>query len=151
MNSPRDSVNISLFWGKHRECRRNFCFTGVLGTRAFALEIVKIIHHSSLLSYFLYKKLLVGALVCYEWINGWVSRVSQWEMYVCHTNQPRSQGVFPAREKALGTRLHTNQIGSTINSQSNFLFLLQVNVTRHFYLLVSNGNWHLFFTHSGCI
>ena len=37
-------------------------------------------------------KLLVGALVCY-------GRVVQWEMYVCHTNQ----------------------IGSTIKRQSNFL------------------------------
>ena len=34
---------------------------------------------------------------------------------------------------------HTNQIASTINGRSNSLFLLQVNVTRYFYLLVSNG------------
>ena len=35
-----------------------------------------------------------------EWVSGWVSEwVSEWKMYVCHTNQ----------------------IGSTINSQSNFL------------------------------
>ena len=42
---------------------------------------------------------------------------------------------------------HTNQIGSpcTINSQSNFLFLLYVNVTRCFCLLVSNGNLTLLF------
>ena len=40
---------------------------------------------------------------------------------------------------------HTNQIRSTINSQSNFLFLLQVKVTRYFHLLVSNDNSTLLF------
>ena len=34
---------------------------------------------------------------------------------------------------------HVNQIGSTIHSQSNFFFLLQVNVTRYFYLLLLNS------------
>ena len=29
---PQDSVNVSVFWGKYGECRRNFCFTSVLGT-----------------------------------------------------------------------------------------------------------------------
>ena len=38
-----------------------------------------------------------------------------------------------------------HQIGSTINSQSNFLFLLQIYVTRYFYLLLSNGNLALLF------
>ena len=61
------------------------------------------------LSYFFLKKyLLVGTssmLWTGQWISQWVSEwvsqwVSEWEMYVCHTNQ----------------------IGSTINSQSNFLF-----------------------------
>ena len=43
-------VNISVFWGKYRECRRSFRFTSVLETPAFALkETFKIIHHSSLL------------------------------------------------------------------------------------------------------
>ena len=41
---------------------------------------------------------------------------------------------------------HTNQIGFTINvSQSKFLFLLHVNVTRYFNLLISNGNLTLVF------
>ena len=49
LNSPRDSVNISMFWGGYRECRRSFRCTGVLGTPAFTLkEIFKIIHPSSL-------------------------------------------------------------------------------------------------------
>ena len=49
LNSPRDSVNVSVFWVKCRECRRSFCFTSVLGTPDFSLkEIFKIIHHSSL-------------------------------------------------------------------------------------------------------
>ena len=49
LNSPRDSVNRSVFWGKYRECRRSFCFSSVLGKPAFAFkEIFKIIHHSSL-------------------------------------------------------------------------------------------------------
>ena len=49
LNSPRDSVNISVFWGKYRECRPSFCVTSVLGTPDFSLkEIFKIIHHSSL-------------------------------------------------------------------------------------------------------
>ena len=30
LNSPRDSVNRSVFWGKYRECRRSFCFSSVL-------------------------------------------------------------------------------------------------------------------------
>ena len=61
-----------------------------------------------------------------QWMSDWVSeRVSEWEMYVCHTNL----------------------IGPTVNSQSNFMFLLQVHVTWYFYLLVSNGNLTLsFFT-----
>ena len=40
---------------------------------------------------------------------------------------------------------HTNRIVSTINSQSNFLFLFQVNVKRYFYLLVSDVNLTLVF------
>ena len=40
---------------------------------------------------------------------------------------------------------HTNQFGSTINNQSNFLFFLHVNLTRYVYLLVSNGNMTLVF------
>ena len=40
---------------------------------------------------------------------------------------------------------HTNQIGSTTNSKSNFVFLLQTRVTRYFCLLVSNGNLTLVF------
>ena len=41
---------------------------------------------------------------------------------------------------------HTNRIGFTINaSQSNFLFLLHVNVTRYFYLFISNSNLTLVF------
>ena len=41
---------------------------------------------------------------------------------------------------------HTNRIGFTINaSQSNILFLLHVNVTRYFYLFISNGNLTLVF------
>ena len=77
--------------------------------------VKKNVYDQFILSYFLWKKyLLVGASgVCYKRVNGWVSR---WE--ICHTNR----------------------IGSTINSQLNFLFLLQVNVTRYFYFLVSNGN-----------
>ena len=38
-----------------------------------------------------------------------------------------------------------SEIGSTINSQSNFSFLLQVNVTIYFYLSVSNDNLTLVF------
>ena len=42
-------LNISVFWGKYRECWRSFCFTSALGIPAFALkEIFKIIHYSSL-------------------------------------------------------------------------------------------------------
>ena len=49
LNSLQVSVNISMCWGKYRECRRRFCFTSDLGTPAFALkDIFKIIHHSSL-------------------------------------------------------------------------------------------------------
>ena len=49
LNSPQGSVNISVFWGKNRECWRSFRFTSVLGTADFGLqEIFKIIHHSSL-------------------------------------------------------------------------------------------------------
>ena len=58
-----------------------------------------------------------------QWMSEWAS-----EIYACHTNQ----------------------IGSTINSQSCFLFLLE-NVTRYSYLLVSNCNLTLCFSHtSGC-
>ena len=58
--------------------------------------------------FFVKKYLLVGAPgVCYERVNG---RVNEWEMYV----------------------FHTNQIGSTVNNQSNFLFLLQVHATWYF-------------------
>ena len=47
LNSPRVSVNKSVFWGKYRHI--SFCFTSVLGTLAFAVnEIFKIIHHSNL-------------------------------------------------------------------------------------------------------
>ena len=40
---------------------------------------------------------------------------------------------------------HNNQIGSTINSQSNFLFLLQIHVSWYFYLLVWNSSLTLVF------
>ena len=79
-----------------------------------------------LLSYFFCKKkyLLVGASDVL-WTGGsWFSRsVDQWEMYVCHTNQ----------------------IGSSINNQSNFLFLLRVHVTWYFCLFQLNGNLKLLF------
>ena len=53
LNSPRNSFNMSVLWGKYKECRRSFCFTSVLGTPTFALkEIFKIIHHSVCLSEF---------------------------------------------------------------------------------------------------
>ena len=42
-NSPRDMVNIRVFWGKYRVCIRNFCLTGVLGTPAFAFKRNQII------------------------------------------------------------------------------------------------------------
>ena len=61
----------------------------------------------SFLSYFFVKKIPLSRRVgCV--MDGWI--MVQWisgEMYVCHTNQ----------------------IGSTINNQSNFLFLLRVHVT----------------------
>ena len=55
-------------------------------------------------AFFVKKHLLVGTSgLCYERVNGWVSGwVSKWEMYV----------------------FHTNQIGSSINSQSNIISYL---------------------------
>ena len=55
----------------------------------------------TLLSYFFVKKYLLVGASGVLWTGQWVSEsVSEWGMYVCHTNQT----------------------GSTINSQSNFFF-----------------------------
>ena len=52
------------------------------------------------LSYFFVKKISLSRRVEYVVDGSMDQWVSEWEMYVCHTNQ----------------------IGSTVNSQSNFLF-----------------------------
>ena len=78
-----------------------------------------------LLSYFYVKKYLLVGASDVLWTGGswFFGLVNQWEMYVCHTNQ----------------------IGSTINNQSNFLFLLLVHVTWYFCLFQLNGNLKLLF------
>jgi len=59
----------------------------------------KFISYVTLLSYFFVKKIPLSRRVGYVMDGSMGEWVSEWEMYVCHTNQ----------------------IGSTMNSQSNFL------------------------------
>ena len=109
----KEAFRLSCLLHVCSEVSRKF---GLLSRMNWSLEIISFIWGSdnfseklilagavndSFLSYFFVKKyLLVGAsgkLWTGQWASEWVS---EWGMYVCHTNQ----------------------IGSTINSQSNFLF-----------------------------